>query len=71
MRYLQRILGISWSEMIEDKITNKNVRENFKNIKKAKSSIAKRMLIYLGKVITTPCQIDIYLLYHDLTPMET
>jgi len=54
MRCLRRILNIKWSGVIDKKITNISVRKNFNNIRNIESLIAKRRLIFLGKIIRLP-----------------
>ena len=51
MRCLRRILGIKWSDVVDNKISNKKVRTSFNNIRKVKSLIAKRCLLFVGKII--------------------
>lgn len=43
-RYIRRILGIKWSEFIDEKITNKKVLEKFCNMKYIACYISKRRL---------------------------
>ena len=54
MRCLRRILNIKWSDVIDEKITNVSVRKSFNNIRNIDSLIAKRRLIFLGKIIRLP-----------------
>ena len=54
MRSLRRILKIKWSDVIDEKITNVSVRKNFNNIRNIDSLIAKRRLLFLGKIIRLP-----------------
>ena len=56
MRCLRRILDIMWSDVVDNKISNKNVRTSFNNIRKVKSLIAIRRLLFVGKVIRIPCK---------------
>ena len=51
IRCLRRILGIKWSDVVDNKISNKKVRTSFNNIRKVKSLIAKRRLLFVGKII--------------------
>ena len=37
--------------MVDNKISNKKVRTSFNNIRKVKSLIAKRCLLFVGKII--------------------
>ena len=54
MRSLRRILKITWSDVMEEKIINISVRKNFNNIRNVDSLIAKRRLLFLGKIIRLP-----------------
>ena len=45
-------LGIKWSEVVDNKISNKTVRTSFNNIRKVESLIAKRRLLFVGKIIS-------------------
>ena len=56
IRCLRRILDIMWSDVVDNKISNKNVRTSFNNIRKVKSLIAKRRLLFVGKIIRIPCK---------------
>ena len=56
MRCLRRILDIMWSDVVDNKISNKNVRTSFNNIRKVESLIAKRRLLFVGKIIRMPCK---------------
>ena len=56
MRCLRRILDIMWSDVVDNKISNKNVRTSFNNIRKVESLIAKRRLLFVGKIIRIPCK---------------
>ena len=51
MTCLRRILGIKWSEVVDDKISNKTVCSSFNNIRKDETLIAKRHLLFVGKII--------------------
>ena len=48
---LRRILGIKWSEVVDDKISNKTVCSSFNNIRKVEYLIAKTRLLFVGKII--------------------
>ena len=56
MRCLRRILGIKWSDVIDNKISNKNVRTSFNNIRRVESLIVKRRLLFVGRIIRMPCK---------------
>ena len=56
MRCLRRILGIKWSDVVDNKISNKNIRTFFSNVRKVESLIAKRRLLFVGKIIRMPCK---------------
>ena len=54
MRSLRKILKIKWSDVMEEKLINVSVRKKFNNIKNIDSLIAKRRLLFLGKIIRLP-----------------
>ena len=56
MRCLRRILGIKWSDVVDNKISNKKVRTSFNNIRKVESLIAKRRLLFVDKIKMRPCK---------------
>ena len=56
MRYLRIILGIKWSDVVDNKISKKNVRTSFNNIRKVQSVLAKRHSNFVGKIIRMPCK---------------
>ena len=56
MRCLRRILDIMWSDVVDNKISNKNIRTFFSNVRKVESLIAKRRLLFVGKIIRMPCK---------------
>ena len=56
IRCLRRILGIKWSDVVDNKISNKKVRTSFNNIRKVKSLIAKRRLLFVVKIIRMSCK---------------
>ena len=45
MRCLRKVLGIKWSDVVDNKISNKKVRTYFNNIRKFESLSAKGMFI--------------------------
>ena len=49
-----RILKRTWSDVMEEKIINISVRKNFNNVRNIDSLIAKRRLLFLGKIIRLP-----------------
>ena len=51
MRCLRSILGIKWSNVVDNKIFNKYIRTSFNNIRKAESLITKKHLLFIGKII--------------------
>ena len=51
LRCIRRILGISWDNMRDEKISKLQVRKIFNNIKNVEIQIAKRRLNFLGKII--------------------
>ena len=54
IRCLLRIVKIEWSDVIDEKINNISVRNNFNNIRNIESLISRRRLIFLGKIIRLP-----------------
>ena len=57
MRCLRRILDIRWNDVVDNnKISNKKVRTFFNNIRKVESLIAKRLLLFVGKIIRMHCK---------------
>ena len=50
-RCQRSIFGIKWSEVVDNKISNKTVRTSFNNIRKDETLIAKRHLLFVGKII--------------------
>ena len=56
MRCLRRTLGVKWSDVVDNKISNKNVRTYFNNTRKVELLIAKRRLLFVGKIIKMPCK---------------
>ena len=56
MRCLRRILGIKRSDVVDNKISKKNVRTSFNNIRKVQSVLAKRHSNFVGKIIRMPCK---------------
>ena len=56
MRCLGRILDIKWSDVVDNKISNKKVRTPFNNITKVESLIVKRRSLFVGKIIRMPCK---------------
>ena len=56
MRCLRRILGIKWSDVVDNKISNKNIRTSFNNIRKVKSLMVKRCLLFVGRIIRMLCK---------------
>ena len=51
LRSIRRILGISWDNARNEKISNLQVRKRFNNIKNVELQISKRRLTFLGKII--------------------
>ena len=54
LRCLKKILGISWDNVRDKKISNVQGRKRFNNIKNFELQIAKRRLTFLGKIIRMP-----------------
>ena len=54
LRCIRRILGISWDNVREDKISNLQVSKRLNNIKNVELQIAKRRLTFLKKFIRMP-----------------
>lgn len=44
---LRRILNIKWSDAIDNKISNKNIRIYLNNIRKVESVVAKKRLAFI------------------------
>ena len=51
LRNIRRLLGIKWSEVIDDKITNEQVLENICDINYIACCISKRRLTFIGRII--------------------
>ena len=54
LRCIKRILGISWDNVREDKISNLQVSKRLNNIKNFELQIVKRRLTFLKKFIRMP-----------------
>ena len=54
LRCIRRILGISWDNVREDKISNLQVSKRLNNIKNVELQIVKRRLTFLKKFIRMP-----------------
>ena len=48
-------MDIKWSDVVDNKISNKKVRTSFNNIRKVELLIVNRRLLFVGKIITIPC----------------
>ena len=53
---LENILGIKWSDVVDNKISNKNIRTSFNNIRKVESLMVKRCLLFVGRIIRMLCK---------------
>ena len=50
-RSFRRILGITWTQVIDEHITNDSVRRRFCHIPSLRNQFAKRQLTFIGKIV--------------------
>ena len=51
LRCIRKILNIKWNEVMDEKISNKNVLGKFYNLKYTACYLSKRILLFIGRVI--------------------